>query len=354
MILKLPLLALSAVLLINSAPLGASPFSDSYAAYQHAIEVKDIHAAEQYAQQTYLLGQGYFEPDAIDITHLQLNWATSLQAKGDLEAAHQQFLQVLETYRSYFGGDAIEVIDPLLGAAQTMSASKEQKSLFKEAISIAQTSDNLLLTAEVKLLAFKALMSTEYYGRDIRSDVLDAYEIYQQLPNNDIRRITATYYVGVIKASEKRYSDAISHLEEVVKQFAVLDFSHPYKLSAHARLVELYEREGESEQATAHCIAIGSMTPWDDQQEQTPLFRSSPQYPMSYIRAGREGWSEIEFTVDEQGFVQDPVTLASEGGPLFIKESLKAIKQWRYAPKFVDGKPVAAQTTVRLLFEVEG
>lgn len=38
----------------------------------------------------------------------------------------------------------------------------------------------------------------------------------------------------------------------------------------------------------------------------------------------------------------------SEGGSGFEKESLKAIKKWRYAPKFVDGKAVAAPSTVQL------
>ena len=155
-----------------------------------------------------------------------------------------------------------------------------------------------------------------------------------------------------LKAAESKTSLAIEYLEEVVKQFAVLDYSHPYKLAAHARLIELYEKKGDSDSSTQHCIAIGSMKPWSETQNQTPLFRLPPRYPISYARDGKEGWTQMSFTVDEQGFVKDPVVIASEGGKLFTKESLKAIKRWRYAPKFVDGQPVAAEATVQLEYSL--
>lgn len=354
MVFKSHLVAITLAALISvSHTADASPFSDSYAAYQQAITAADTEAAVKYAKQAYELGQSYFEPDSLDVVHLELNFASALQENGDNKQAYHHFERVIQAYSKQFGGDAIELVDPLIGAAQTIAVSKEKKDLFKQAISVAEGVNKPLLVAEVKMLAFNGLSSTPFYTRDIRDAALDAYEIYKtQLPADAIERVKATFYAGMIRAAERKNGEAIAYLEEVVKQFSVLGYNHPYQLAAHARLVELYESKGDSDKSTQHCIAIGSMTPWSETQEQTPLFRISPSYPLSYARDGKEGWTQMSFTVDEQGFVVNPVVLASEGGKLFTKESLKALKQWRYAPKFVDGKPVAAEMSVQLDFSL--
>lgn len=336
-----------------SPPITASPFSEAYSAYQAAIEQQDSAAAVKYAEQAYLLGKSYFEANSIDVAHLELNWATALQDNEQNALAYDHFNSVIATYRQRFGKDAIELIDPLIGAADTVELSKETKLLFGQAIDIAEDANKPLLLAEVQMLAFNKLASTAYYTRDVRDYAIDALEIYQtELPADAMARLKATFYVGMVKAAESKTSLAIEYLEEVVKQFAVLNYSHPYKLAAHARLIELYEKKGDSDSSTQHCIAIGSMKPWSETQNQTPLFRLAPRYPISYARDGKEGWTQMSFTVDEQGFVKDPVVIASEGGKLFTKESLKAIKRWRYAPKFVDGQPVAAEATVQLEYSL--
>ena len=125
--------------------------------------------------------------------------------------------------------------------------------------------------------------------------------------------------MGAVEYAEKHDDKAIPLLLEVVKQFEALNFSHPYALSAHAYLVELYERQGKRDESTAHCIAIGKMRPWADAQEQQPIFRTAPDYPMSYAQRGKSGWVQLKFTVDENGFVKNPEILASKGGALFEK-----------------------------------
>ncbi len=94
------------------------------------------------------------------------------------------------------------------------------------------------------------------------------------------------------------------------------------------------------------------MTPWDDSQEQRPLFRATPKYPINYARKGKSGWVKIGFTVSDFGTVTKPIIIDSQGGKGFEKSSLTALKKWRYAPKFDHGKPVEAYTTVRLDFKM--
>ncbi|WP_226565823.1 energy transducer TonB [Shewanella chilikensis] len=98
------------------------------------------------------------------------------------------------------------------------------------------------------------------------------------------------------------------------------------------------------DKATQHCQAIGNMRPWSVDQEQRPLFRAVPGYPIQYARMSREGWVNVEVTVNEQGFVSHVEVLDSKGGKQFETETVKAVSKWRYAPKFVDGKPVSAKT----------
>ena len=117
-------------------------------------------------------------------------------------------------------------------------------------------------------------------------------------------------------------------------------------------LVRLYQQQNSPDKATEHCQAIGRMTPWQDNQEQTPIFRAAPQYPQSVAKRGQSGWVQLEFTIDESGFVKDPKVLQWEGSKAFEAPSIKALKQWRYAPKFENGEPVAAISRVQLDYKI--
>ncbi|QSX40339.1 energy transducer TonB [Shewanella cyperi] len=62
-----------------------------------------------------------------------------------------------------------------------------------------------------------------------------------------------------------------------------------------------------------------------------PLFRVEPQYPIEAARAGISGFTRMQFIVSPEGepiFVQVVVSRPSK---VFDKESLKAIKKWRYS-----------------------
>ncbi len=61
---------------------------------------------------------------------------------------------------------------------------------------------------------------------------------------------------------------------------------------------------------------------------------------------------QLSLTIDKNGFVTNPEVIKSKGGKSFEIETLKALKKWRYAPKFIDGKPVEAETTVQIDFSV--
>ncbi len=335
----------------TSFTVSASEFSDSYSSYLQAVTDENKEQILKFAEQTYTLGLDKFDETSINLANLTLNYANALvEYSNDDEKANQLFHDVLASYRIYFGDQAIELVDPLVGAAQTSSRAKDAKSLFEEAIDLTEDVEDKLVHGDILKAAFDHLSRTKLYNRTIRNYMFDAYDIYKErLPETALTRIKSAFTVASIYFVEKRQTKkSIMLLEEVVKQFSVLDYNHPYELTAHSYLVELYEREGESEKSTQHCIAIGSMRPWLDTQEQIPLYRVPPNYPQSYVKKRKEGWVQISFIIDDNGFVTNPEVIDSKGGSRFEKESLEVIKKWRYAPKFVDGKPVAAPSRIQL------
>lgn len=342
---------------------GSVDFSTAYQQYNNAVEANNQVDIITYAQQAYELGEVKFGADSIDSAKLAMNWANAIVAQSkqnnngrviqdeQVIKAQQLFESALGVYRQKLPENDIALIDPLVGLAETTADDAYAKKMLFEAIDIAQEADNELTVAEVKTLAFYRLKSTEFYTRSVRNFAFDAYDIYaKKLPENAIKRVNATYLYGALNEAMGKHTKATDALVEVIKQYQALPYSHPHELRAHALLVDIYQKRGQSDQATEHCIAIGKMTPWNEQQEQTPLFRTPPDYPMSYAKRGKSGWVKLQFTVDEQGFVQSPQVLDSKGGSQFEKESIEALSQWRYAPKFVDGKPAQGTSTVRLDF----
>jgi TonB family protein len=155
--------------------------------------------------------------------------------------------------------------------------------------------------------------------------------------------VRANFNYGRLAEGTNRKDEAIEYYTKVIGVTEKgLDFTHPFALGAHARLVGLYESAGDSQEATRHCIAIGKMTPWQDDINPTPLHRVDPSYPVNYARISKEGFAIIEFDISPQGFINN-ANIVETNGDLFGKESLKAIEKWRYAPKFSDGIAVTAK-----------
>jgi protein TonB len=71
-----------------------------------------------------------------------------------------------------------------------------------------------------------------------------------------------------------------------------------------------------------------------------PMVRVPPQYPERAAQRGIEGRVLIEFTITKSGSVKDAKVIAYEPSKIFNRAALKAVSQWKYNPKIVDGEPV--------------
>ena len=90
------------------------------------------------------------------------------------------------------------------------------------------------------------------------------------------------------------------------------------------------------------------------ENEIIPLVRFPPRYPLRASRRGVEGWVRVEFTVTEEGRVEDAEVVEAEPPDVFDRAALEAIRKWRCEPRRVDGSNVSRRAVQRLEFKLEG
>lgn len=77
-----------------------------------------------------------------------------------------------------------------------------------------------------------------------------------------------------------------------------------------------------------------------------------PIYPEAARQASIEGVVILEVLIDEAGAVQDARVLRSVA--LLDRAALDAVKQWRFSPSILDGRPVKVILTVNVNFALRG
>lgn len=346
----------------------------AYSGYSHADE--SIHSqfkivyqqyldaqqqgkgAEDKAEQAYLLGKQIYGDKSDNTANLAINYANELH-QYPAENKQKRFTLFEQAYTilaANHPASSIELIDALLGMATNTDSVNRADALYKQVIEIAAVQKVPKLVADMKLAAAQGL-AYGFQGKkynQAKRYLLEADEFYSQnLPENSVERIKADFLVAAFAEGKRQYSKAIERLNRVVSVFDdALSFDHETELSAHSKLVHLYEKTGKSDEATKHCLAIAKMVPWQENQQQTPLYRQEPNYPDSKARFRQDGSVQMEFDVNTAGFVKNITIIKSEGGEAFEQEAIKAMEKWRYAPKFEDGKTVVAKAQVQLDFKI--
>lgn len=82
------------------------------------------------------------------------------------------------------------------------------------------------------------------------------------------------------------------------------------------------------------------------------LAAPSPTYPRALANQNIEGWVVVQFTITEEGMVQNStVVTADPAGTQFDEAALAAVGRYRFEPPMLDGQPVAVHNiAVRINF----
>lgn len=83
-----------------------------------------------------------------------------------------------------------------------------------------------------------------------------------------------------------------------------------------------------------------------------PLERIPPKYPARAANRHIEGWVKIEFTITTSGTVENAVVVEAEPAEIFDEAALKAINQWTFKEKIVNGVAVEQRAVQTLQFKL--
>lgn len=82
------------------------------------------------------------------------------------------------------------------------------------------------------------------------------------------------------------------------------------------------------------------------------VFDVRPVYPSEMRAAGREGVVPLEATIRLDGTVGSVRVLSAEVHPDFAIAAVDAVRQWRYSPTLLNGKPVEVVMNVSITFKL--
>jgi len=81
---------------------------------------------------------------------------------------------------------------------------------------------------------------------------------------------------------------------------------------------------------------------------------AAPQYPAEAVRAKKDGWVQVEFTVDANGQVTDAKVANADQPRLFNTAELDAVRRWTFKQRMENGKAVEERMSRRIEFKLGG
>lgn len=116
----------------------------------------------------------------------------------------------------------------------------------------------------------------------------------------------------------------------------------------------VFQLEDESFETVQDSVLDSGSGAFSDDGEYLPVVKVRPKYPSRAMERGIEGSVTVEFTVTEEGFVEDPVVVESDPPGIFDRAAIQAASKFKYRPKLVDGSPIRVENVKnRFEFEIE-
>jgi protein TonB len=82
------------------------------------------------------------------------------------------------------------------------------------------------------------------------------------------------------------------------------------------------------------------------------VFDVKPEYPPEAGRARIEGAVVLQAVIGKDGSVQD--VQVKSGLPVLVQAAINAVRQWRYRPYLLNGKPIEVDTQITINFTLSG
>lgn len=337
---------------VASLAAGEDDFHAAYEAYV-AASADGRHAeAATHAEQAKRLGETFFADDGHRLATLAFNHGYALSKAGRYGDAYGVLKDARKRMHDVYGEDAPELAQVEIALVTAAPSSAVRKHL-RRAEAIIRLHD---LNEGASIAHAKLMGGMRIGGRQGLRLLEEATRAFEELGDADGLAL-GNFWIGKIRARHG-WGDAVGHFEATLAHAGRAKTDRPAQrslaLMAHKHLVAVLEKSGLRDEATKHCLAIGRLTSSGGTSGLQALYKKAPTYPANEWRQRNEGWVQMEFDVDESGFVRDAKVVESAGGNSFENAALEAVRGFRYAPRFVDGEAVAAPAVRNLIkFEIK-
>lgn len=304
-------------------------------------------------------------------------------SKAGYRSAMGLLSDALRTFEAEFGRDSTELVPTLfamgsvssneetfsprprsgLGSltADALSASRTARRYFDRALELIVASESNgpedVADFELRIGIELAEKSSNYpaalpYFRSAQAGFAEA------LGTSHPRTALAALVLGETLVIMDDGKDAVIHLENAVRVLELEADYRPSLIRAHRALMSVLLIEDEDERFTEQLNKVGSLLlQTTETLGPTAIIEYLPEYPSRAFSAGGSGSVVVEFRVDNQGHVGDPVVIESrtargESGEIFHEAAIEAIQKYRYIPRFENGVAVSA-SGVRETIEFE-
>ena len=154
--------------------------------------------------------------------------------------------------------------------------------------------------------------------------------------------------LGKLELAKGDEDDAIDYFLEAISNFQSdsSDDAYLQEVLARANLIQAYIEDREPELAQLEIERINYSDAVTMGFVNGALYRAQPEYPYVARSTGAEATINLIFTVTTAGSVEDISVFnyqISDARYLddFVESAIEALEQFRFAPKWVDGVPVA-------------
>ena len=332
----------------TAEPPTAAQFQQAYAEYIKYADTKQWRDALPYAKSVYDMSKELFAPDSKNSATMAYNYGKNLLEVRNKEDAQAVLGEALSSYEKVYGDDSSELIPLLidLGRATAAPGNRAYIRYLDRALNLTEAhygADSVQYG--IRSMEVGLVMYDDAYSPFARKHLYRAYDILEEKTGPQSTTTgAAAYNIGRFELAAHDYEDALEYFNKALATFQSPDQpANRLELSTHGFMVEALQQLGKHEEATQHCLAIGRMTPASPVQDYQPVARFLPSYPLEANQRGQEGYVILEYTVDDMGFVRNPKVIERDGPKSFVSASLEAVKNFRYAPRFIDGVPVKTE-----------
>ncbi|HEX5418693.1 MAG TPA: TonB family protein, partial [Gammaproteobacteria bacterium] len=106
--------------------------------------------------------------------------------------------------------------------------------------------------------------------------------------------------------------------------------------STRQRVTDQLVKKEEARRVPTSALKVVSYTP--------------PEYPQRALDRGVSGWVDVEFTVGRDGVTRDIVVTDAENERFFKDAAVKAVSQWRFAPRIFMNRTIEQRAYTRIKF----